>query len=64
MGTADVHESIDLDEMEQSLLEVKMLKKHINVFDGKITRSERVLVKRKEEQARTEAVISGNGLYD
>ena len=41
-----------------------MLRKHISVFDGKISRSERVLARRKEDQARTAAVILGNGLYD
>ena len=65
MGTADVHENIDLDETEQSLLEVKMLQKHIGVFEGKIARSEKVLLKRKEEQEKKETQISsGSGLYD
>lgn len=51
LGT-DVHENIDLEETEQSLLEVKMLQKHIAIFDGKIDRSEKVLEKRKQEQAK------------
>ena len=47
-----MHENIDLEETEQSLLEVKMLQKHITIFDGKIDRSEKVLDKRKQEQAK------------
>jgi len=36
---SDVHENIDLDETEQSLLEVQALKKHISVFQHKISKS-------------------------
>ena len=33
-NASDVHENIDLDEAEQSLLEVHALKKHISIFQN------------------------------
>ena len=50
---SDVHENIDLDETEQSLLEVQMLKKHISIFQNKIQKSCKVLDKRQDEHARS-----------
>ena len=35
----EVYENIDIDETEQSLLEVQMLKKHISIFEVKIVKS-------------------------
>lgn len=63
LGT-DVHENVDLDETEQSLLEVKMLQKHIALFDSKIGKSERVLIKRLEEQTKTLERVEGTKLYE
>jgi len=48
LGT-DMHENIDVDETEQSIMEVKMLQKHIGIFEGKIAKSDKVLSKRTEE---------------
>ena len=44
-----MHENIDVDETEQSLMEVRMLQKHIGIFEGKIAKSDKVLSKRTEE---------------
>ena len=43
---SDVHENIDLDETEQSLLEVQTLKKHISIFKNKIQKSCKLFAKR------------------
>lgn len=42
----EVYENIDIDETEQSLLEVQMLKKHISLFEVKIGKSKKILTKR------------------
>ena len=44
-----INDNIDLEETEQSLIEVKMLQKHIAIFDGKVDRSEKVLNKKLQE---------------
>jgi len=44
-----VHENIDLDETEQSLIEVQALKKHISIFEGKIAKSQKIFDKRNDE---------------
>ena len=33
---SEVHENIDIEEVEQTILEVQVLKKHITVYEGKI----------------------------
>ena len=38
-----MHENIDLEETEQSLMELKALKNHIGVFEAKVGASEKVL---------------------
>ena len=48
----EVYENIDIDETEQSLMEVQMLKKHISIFEVKIGKSQKILAKRKEEHAK------------
>ena len=45
-NASDVHENIDLDEAEQSLLEVHALKKHISIFQSKISKSFKLFTKR------------------
>ena len=61
---SDVHENIDLDETEQSLLEVHALKKHISIFENEISQSSRLFTKREEEHARCLLKIEGGKIYE
>ena len=64
--TADneVNENIDLDETEQSLLEVQFLKRHISAFESKIAKSQKVLSKRTEESAKNMGELAGAKIYE
>jgi len=59
-----MHENIDVDETEQSLMEVKMLQKHIGIFEGKIAKSDKVLSKRTEEWGKMQDQVEGTKLYE
>lgn len=61
--TSDVHENIDLDETEQSLLEVQALKKHISVFERKIAKTQKVLMKRRGEHSKNLDQLEGAKIY-
>ncbi len=63
LGT-DMHENIDTDETEQSLLEVKMLQKHIGIFEAKITKSDKILNKRTQEWAKMQDKVEANKIFE
>ena len=60
----EVYENIDIDETEQSLMEVQMLKKHISIFEVKIGKSQKILAKRKEEHAKNQLKFDGAKIYE
>ncbi len=59
-----VQENIDFDETEQSLIEVQTLKKHISIFEEKITKSQKIFDKRNEEQDKTLAQVEGAKIFE
>ena len=46
------------------MLEVQMLKRHISVFENKITKSQKVLTKRMEEAQKSAQQIEGAKIYE
>lgn len=59
-----VHENIDLDETEQSQIEVLALKTQISVFEGKLAKSVRLLLKRDDEMVKQSDKISGEKIFN
>ena len=61
---SELHENIDLDETEQSLMEVAALRKHISLFESKITKSEKILQKRQDEHIKNIDQLEGAKIYE